>query len=169
MMTWPLIATLCVGAMAPPAARTASGRDVWDATIGQAFSAVAHAADSPDLRETIGRHWPGYGAVAAATRMAQAAGPSREKLIGHWRSTQIVFGSPRDDHMVLRSNGLVERWSVTASGRSGAVKGRWSTQANSLSLEWDDGSQWSRPFTFHEGNLVFPNVQNQRKFWERIE
>jgi len=143
---WPLIATLSVGAMAPPAAGTASGL------------------------ETIGHDWPGYGALAADTRMAQAASPSRvEKLIGHWRNTRIVFDSARDEHMVFRGNGVVERWSVTASGRSGTVRGRWATQANILSLDWEDGSQWSRPFTFHDGNLVFPNVQKQRKFWERIE
>jgi hypothetical protein len=134
---WPLIATLCVGAMAP---------------------------------ETSGRDWQGYGALAAAPLMAQAPGPGRaEPLIGHWRNTRIVFDSPRDEHMVLRGNGVVERWSVTASGRSGAVRGRWGTQANMLNLDWEDGSQWSRPFTFHDGNLVFPNVQNQRKFWQRIE
>lgn len=150
-MIWPLIATLCVGPMAPTAAGTASGLDVRDATIAQGFGAVERAD-------------------VAATWMAQAAGPSRaEKLIGHWRNTRIVFDSPRDEHMVLRSNGMVERWSVTASGRSGTVRGRWGTQANVLRLDWEDGSQWSRPFTFHEGNLVFPNVQNQRKFWERIE
>ena len=156
--------------MAPPATGTATGLDVWDATIAQAFSAVERADVYQDLLETIGRDWPGYGALAAATRMAQAASPSRaQKLIGHWRNTRIVFDSPRDEHMVLRGNGVVERWLVTASGRSGAVRGRWSTQANILSMDWEDGSQWSRPFTFHEGNLVFPNVQNQRKFWERIE
>ena len=71
--------------------------------------------------------------------------------------------------MVLRDNGSVERWLVTASRRSGTVRGRWGTQDNILSMEWEDGSQWSRPFTFHDGNLVFPNVPNQRKFWERIE
>jgi hypothetical protein len=137
---WALIATLCVGAMAPLAAGTAGGLD-----------------------------WQGDGALAAAPRMAQAADPGRaEKLIGHWRNTRIVFGSPLDEHMVFRGDGSVERWSVTASGRSGTVRGRWGTQANILGMEWEDGSQWSRPFTFHDGNLVFPNVPNQRKFWERI-
>lgn len=37
-----------------------------------------------------------------------------------------------------------------------------------LSVSWEDGRQWGQPFTFYEGELVFPNVQNQRQFWEAI-
>src|SRR6266478_4556879 len=82
--------------------------------------------------------------------MAQAADPSRvQSLIGHWRNTQIIFGSARDEHIVLRANGVVEKWSVTASRRSSPVRGRWDAQANSLSVDWEDGTRWSGPFTFH--------------------
>ena len=95
--------------------------------------------------------------------------PGSEALLGHWRSTRIVYGTPNDEHLVLRGNGVVERWSVTPSARSAPVRGRWTAQGKILTLEWEDGNQWSRPFTFHDGNLVFPNVQNQRKFWERIQ
>ena len=146
-VAWRLVVTLCVLAMAPAAVPATSRPEVSD-----------------------------DGAPAAATRMAahlavaQAADPSRvQSLIGHWRNTQIIFGSARDEHIVLRANGVVEKWSVTASRRSSPVRGRWDAQANSLSVDWEDGTKWSGPFTFHEGNLVFPSRQGQRRFWDRIE
>jgi hypothetical protein len=109
-------------------------------------------------------------AMAPAAAVAQGADPGRaQSLIGHWRNTRIVFDKARDEHIVVRANGVVEKWSVTASSRSSPVKGRWDTQANTLSIEWEDGTKWSGPFTFHQGNLVFPNRQGQRRFWDRIE
>jgi hypothetical protein len=27
----------------------------------------------------------------------------------------------------------------------------------------------SNPFTFYNGQLVYPNIQNRRKFWDKIE
>jgi hypothetical protein len=106
--------------------------------------------------------------VSEAT--AQTAGPGRQPdLVGHWRNTRIVFESPRDDHLVLRADGLAGRWSVTASSRSGAIQGRWNTEGNVLSIDWEDGTRASGPFTFHEGELVFPNRQGQRRFWKRIQ
>jgi hypothetical protein len=109
-------------------------------------------------------------AQAAHPTAAQTADPGRDQnLIAHWRNTRIVFDSPRDENMVLRADGSAEKWTVTASGRSGTVKGRWGTQAKILKIDWEDGVHWSRPFTFYEGKLVFPNIQNQRKFWDRIE
>jgi len=109
-------------------------------------------------------------AMAPAAAVAQGADPGRaQSLVGHWRNTQIVFGSARDENIVLRANGVVEKWSVTASSRSSIVRGRWETQANTLSVDWEDGTKWSGPFTFHQGNLVFPNRQGQRRFWDRIE
>jgi hypothetical protein len=164
-----LIIILSVAAL--PEAGIASERDVRGVvTAAHAFSRDGDTGHH-GAREVSGhgRTERAAAAVAGATRLAQAAAPGREQLVGHWRSTRIVFDSPRDEHLVLRSNGLVERWTVTASGRSATVRGRWGTQANTLNLDWEDGNQWSRPFTFYEGNLVFPNVQNQRRFWERID
>jgi len=132
-VTWRLVVTLCVLAMAP---------------------ATVPATSRPDVNPAV----------------AQTTDPSRaQNLVGHWRNTRIVFDSARDEHIVLRANGVVEKWSVTASSRSSIVRGRWETQANSLSVDWEDGTKWSGPFTFHQGNLVFPNRQGQRRFWDRIE
>jgi len=132
-VTWWLVVTLCVLAMAP---------------------ATVPATSRPDVNPAV----------------AQTADPSRaQNLVGHWRNTQIVFGSARDENIVLRANGVVEKWSVTASSRSSIVRGRWETQANIFSVDWEDGTKWSGPFTFHQGNLVFPNRQGQRRFWDRIE
>jgi len=131
------------------------------------------------LMEQLARDWPTLGALGAATKMAAAANAApaepptqppagKPTLLGHWRSTTISFGSPRDEHMVLRADGTAETWIVTASSRTPVTRGRWSTKGTMLSVAWEDGRQWGQPFTFHEGQLVFPNVQNQREFWEAI-
>lgn len=130
------------------------------------------------LMEQLARDWPADGALPAARRLAQAAGAGKpgsadtnqtRSLAGHWRSTEIVFDSPRDEHLVLHADGAAETWIVTASGREPPVRGRWTAQATTLSVDWADGRQWSQPFTFHEGQLVFPNVAGRRQFWARIE
>lgn len=131
------------------------------------------------LMEQLARDWPVLGALGAATKMAAAANAdpapgskqppvAKPTLVGHWRSTTISFESPRDEHMVLRADGAAETWIVTASSRTPVTHGRWSAKGTMLSVAWDDGRQWGQPFTFHEGQLVFPNVQNQRQFWEAI-
>ena len=130
------------------------------------------------LMQQFARDWPEYGALAAATRMAEAAKPAAPKnaapsrgqdLTGHWRSTTISFERARDENLVLRADGTAETWTATASGRTPMTRGRWSSQGTSLRIDWEDGSQRSQPFTFHEGQLVFPNIANRRKFWERID
>jgi hypothetical protein len=49
------------------------------------------------------------------------------------------------------------------------MRGRWKSQGTTLSVDWEGGRQWSQPFTFYEGQLVFPNVANQRQFWDLID
>ena len=131
------------------------------------------------LMEQLARDWPTVGSLGAATRMAEAANkgatpapqpaPSRAPtLVGHWRSTTISFGSPRDEHLVVREDGSAETWQVTASSRTPVTRGRWSAKGTMLSVDWEDGRRWGQPFTFHEGQLVFPNVPNQRQFWEAM-
>ena len=133
------------------------------------------------LMEQLARDWPTLGALGAATKMAAAANtnPNPEPgpkpppsgtptLVGHWRSTTISFDSPRDEHFVMRADGTAETWIVTASGRTPVTRGRWTMQGKTLSAVWEDGRQWGQPFTFHEGQLVFPNVPNQRQFWEAM-
>jgi hypothetical protein len=131
------------------------------------------------LMEQLARDWPKLGAVGAATRMAETAnaapapasqavptgGPT---LVGHWRRTSVTFDNPRDEHLVLREDGSAETWTVTASSRTPPTRGRWSATGTALNVDWADGRQWGQPFTFYEGQLVFPNVPKQRQFWEAI-
>ncbi len=134
------------------------------------------------LMEQLALDWPTLGALPAATRMAnsvsqrqsgarsaETSGSSADPpLVGHWRTTRVIFESARDDHMVLRADGTAESWSVTASSRGSRVGGRWSSQGSTLSVIWDSGEQISQPFTFHQGQLVLPNVQGRRRFWDRL-
>lgn len=129
------------------------------------------------LMEQLARDWPVRGALAAATRMAEAAqvtdtqttGPTRGPgVAGHWRFTSIVFGSARDEHLVLNPDGTAEAWNATASGREPSTRGRWRIEGTTMNIDWADGRQWSQPFTFHEGELILPNISGRRKNWESI-
>jgi hypothetical protein len=89
-------------------------------------------------------------------------------VVGHWRKTTIVFENPKDEHLVLKADGTAENWVVTASSRSGTTTGTWRVEGKILTLLLRENGEVSRPFTIHEGQLVFPNIQNQRRFWEKI-
>jgi len=99
---------------------------------------------------------------------SDASPSSSQQLIGHWRKTTIVFGSPKDEHLVLHADGTAENWVVTAESRSEPVSGRWSVEGKTLTLSFGENEN-SKPFTFYEGQLVFPNIPNRRAFWEKIE
>lgn len=138
------------------------------------------------LMEQLARDWPREGAIAAARAIATAgavggtggsltgdARPAGRRedvpVVGHWRSTRVVFEQSRDEHLVLHADGRAETWTVTAFERSGVTAGRWTARGSSLDVAWSDGREWSQPFTFFEGQLVFPNVPNRRQFWERMD
>ena len=97
-----------------------------------------------------------------------ASSDNKQRLIGHWRKTTIVFGSPKDEHLVLRGDGTAENWVVTAESRSEPVIGHWSVEGKTLTLSFGENEN-SKPFTFYQGQLVFPNIPNRRGFWEKIE
>ncbi len=134
------------------------------------------------LMQQLARDWPQKGALAAATAMAHSApgtgggsagGGTVERrtdqpLVGHWRFTRIQFDSPQDENLVLQADGRAEHWFATAAGRSEVSTGRWTASGSTFSVTWADGEEWSQPFTFFEGQFVFPNIQGRRKIWERI-
>jgi hypothetical protein len=104
-------------------------------------------------------------------RFQESSAPSSENasaLIGHWRKTTISYTGPIDEHLVLHPNGAVENWTATAYERREPVTGHWSVEGKTLTLSFG-GSDRSSPFTFYQGQLVFPNIQNRRGFWEKIE
>jgi hypothetical protein len=101
----------------------------------------------------------------------ESSGPPPENssgLIGHWRKTTIGYTGPIDEHLVLHPNGTVENWTVTAYERRDPVTGHWSAEGKTLTLSFG-GNDRSNPFTFYQGQLVFPNIPNRRGFWEKIE
>jgi hypothetical protein len=106
--------------------------------------------------------------VIAFQESGDSSSDNKQQLIGHWRKTTIVFESPKDEHLVLHADGTAENWLVTADSRSEPVTGRWSVEGKTLTLSFGDNEN-SRPFTFHEGQLVFPNIPKRRGFWEKIE
>lgn len=92
-----------------------------------------------------------------------------QALIGHWRTTTIVFESPEDEHMILHADGTWENWVVTVSGRSATTTGAWRVQDTQLVMRpTDSDEEVVRPFTMFDGQLVLPNIPDHRLFWERI-
>ena len=104
-------------------------------------------------------------------RFQESSGSTSENsnaLIGHWRKTTISYTGPIDEHLVLHSDGTVENCTATAYERREPVTGRWSVEGKTLTLSFG-GNDRSSPFTFYEGQLVFPNIPNRRGFWEKVE
>jgi hypothetical protein len=102
---------------------------------------------------------------------AQAINPIPESaliLVGHWRKTTVVFEQPEDEHLVLHASGTAENWVVTASGRSVPTTGTWNVEGKMLSLLLEGHERIAQPFTIYEEQLVFPNIPNRRRFWEKI-
>jgi hypothetical protein len=103
---------------------------------------------------------------AAGPGLADDANPAA--LAGHWRKTTIQHLGPRDEHLVLGADGTMADWVVTAESRTAPVSGAWRVDGNVLTITVDGEVTASQPFTFYEGQLVFPNVQNRRGFWTRL-
>ena len=74
----------------------------------------------------------------------------------------------RAGKLVLMADGTVEHWFATAAGRSEVSTGRWSASGTTFGVKWADGEEWSQPYTFFEGQFVFPNIAGRRKIWERV-
>jgi hypothetical protein len=103
------------------------------------------------------------------------AADNAQALVGHWRTTTVIHESVKDEHLVFHPDGTVDNWVVTVSGpyegkmsRTGTTTGHWIVEGKLLKIDWGD-KQSSRPFFFHRGQLVLPNIPNNRKFWDRIE
>ena len=89
-------------------------------------------------------------------------------LIGHWRKTTVSYTGPIDEHLVLHVDGTVENWTATAYERRETTTGHWNVEGKTLILSFG-GNDRSNPFTFYQGQLVFPNIPNRRGFWEKID
>ena len=89
------------------------------------------------------------------------------ELFGHWRTTVIIGGSPLDTNLVLKPDGSATRWTVTARGRDAPESGSWSVVGNTLVLNFGGQVQQS-PYTLYKTQLVFPNISNRRRFWDRV-
>jgi hypothetical protein len=108
-------------------------------------------------------------ALLIGAAKAESLSESARPLIGHWRATTFDYGEPRDSHLLLKANGTVEAWDVTASVRGEQATGKWNVDGKTLLIVFEGDNNQSAPFAIFEGKLVYPNIANARKFWERIE
>ena len=112
-------------------------------------------------------------ALASALALMSAAFPALAQdggeLVGHWRKTTIVFESPRDEHLILNPDSTFQNWTVTATETGTPLAGQWEANENTLTFRMEGSEDQSSPFTFFEGQLVYPNIEGNRGFWERME
>jgi hypothetical protein len=109
-------------------------------------------------------------AIAAALALMSAAFPAlAQELAGHWRKTTIVFESPRDEHLILNADSTFQNWTVTADETGTPLAGQWEANGNMLTFHIEGSEDQSSPFTFFEGQLVYPNIEGGRGFWDRVE
>lgn len=106
--------------------------------------------------------------LSVPTTAVLAQSGAAAELVGHWRYTYTGFGTVTDTHLVLNPDGSAETWKVSPDGRSGRETGRWRVEGRQLALTDGNGQFHPQPYTIHEGTLVLPNIQNQRRFWERV-
>jgi hypothetical protein len=106
--------------------------------------------------------------LSVPTSAVLAQGDAAAELVGHWRYTYTGFSTVTDTHLVLHPDGSAETWKVSPEGRSGRETGRWRVDGRQLALTDGNGQFHPQPYTIHEGTLVLPNIQNQRRFWERV-
>lgn len=119
-----------------------------------------------------GRTLPLAGLILFLAQVIPAQKPApaaTDVLVGHWRSTTVVYENSQDMNLVLQAGGVAEMWVVTAEKRSQKIVGRWESVGKTLTLRFGEGKPTTGPYTMHEGKLVYPNIPNQRAFWDRLK
>lgn len=135
------------------------------------IAAVEISAQASEVEQTTERASVLMAQASVTPERPQLAEPITESarvLVGHWRKTTIVFEQPKDEHLVLYASGTAENWVVTASSRSMTTTGTWNVEGKMLNLLLEGHGHISQPFTIYEEQLVFPNIPNRRRFWEKI-
>ena len=118
--------------------------------------------------------------TSITSTVVSAAKPAAEeldrRLLGHWRSTEILgsgggFSMSTDTHCVLDVEGRFEWCSVSVSslGRrpSEPKYGNWSTSDNTLVLNFDQGNPLARNYVIESATMLWPGDRRWR-IWERI-
>lgn len=94
------------------------------------------------------------------------------RLVGHWRSTEILgagsgYSHTIDTHCILEGNGSFQWFSRSSSGINAPDLGKWSAAKGSFTLTFNDGSV--RTFEYiREGKTLFCPQESRYRLWERV-
>jgi hypothetical protein len=91
------------------------------------------------------------------------------ELVGHWLRPVIALGTVTDHHLVLNPDGTAQQWAATPFSIDPPTAGTWQATADMLTLCMDGSEEGSAPYFFFEGQLVFPNVEGSRRYWDRVQ
>jgi hypothetical protein len=114
---------------------------------------------------------PNAGAAPAA------AGRLDSRLIGHWRSTEIMpsggssFTMVTDTHCFLDAAGEFAFWSVRRSSfsdsNSARQLGTWEARDGELHLRFQTGAPWSKAYNVAGDDMLWPR-DGRYRLWKRI-
>jgi Sel1 repeat len=134
-------------------------RSKWFTLLACGFIAFSAKASEPEI---------------TLVQLEAGASDNATLLVGHWRKNSSNYGAVRDEHLVFHPDGTVDTWALTVAGayeerttRTATTRGRWRIEGKLLNIDWGD-KQSSRPFFFHKGQLVLPNIPNARQYWDKI-
>ena len=130
------------------------------------------AADWPRLgRRPPPRVWPRWRIARRVPRNRARRRGARP--IRHWSDTGELRGScSRVRVTTISCFASMERPNVGAPPHRVRARRRWAggpSPARVLSLTWAGEAQTSQAFTMYQGQLVLPNVQSRRVFWDRLD
>jgi hypothetical protein len=94
-----------------------------------------------------------------------------QRLIGHWRHTEILgssgFTMTIDTHCILDASGRMQWYSRTASGTDGPESGAWSAANGTLNLKFENGDRLAFAYVL-EGTTMFCPRESRYRLWERV-
>lgn len=108
---------------------------------------------------------------AAAQPAVKVDAALDQRLIGHWRHTEILgsggFTLTTDTHCVLDANGRMRWYIGTASGTAEPESGVWSAENGTLNLKFDNGDRLAFAYILQGATMFCPN-EGRYRFWERV-
>jgi hypothetical protein len=101
----------------------------------------------------------------------KAYAPLDQRLIGHWRHTEILgsggFSMTIDTHCILDASGRMQWYSRTANGTDAAESGVWSAAKGTLNLKFDNGDRLAFSYVLEGANMFCPR-EGRYRLWEHI-
>jgi hypothetical protein len=130
---------------------------------------IAKSANPPKESGKVAFEMTVEGKTIPVLIEAGVASAPPSELAGKWRRTELLIDLPQDVYLDLKADGNVTNW-VENSGKMQVPRsGKWDTSDGKLVFRYDGFTEESEAYSLYEGQLVYPNVEGRRGFWDRVE